>query len=261
MQEQSLPTVLISGSSGFLGQAIAQGLIGRYRVIGLDVKKPKEPLEGMEAFEIDLTSVESVEKALGEVRRTTDDKIASVIHLAAYYDTTGEDNPKYDQVTVQGTRRLLEALKTFQTEQFVFSSTMLVHAPSPEKGVKINEDSPFDPPWAYPKSKAETEALITRRRGGIKSVILRFAGVYNEYCRAAFIAQQIARIFGRLPTAYFFIGDTRPVLPFLHPGRAVLATNGMSASPEAPQVLVHPRGRKLRRWATTVCGEASPAAS
>ena len=106
--------------------------------------------------------------------------------------------------------------KAFETEQFVFSSTMLVHAPSPEKGVKINEDSPLDPAWAYPKSKAETEALIRERRGAIKSVILRFAGVYDEDCRAAFIAQQIARIFERLPTAYLFTGDITHGQPYLH---------------------------------------------
>ena len=72
-------------------------------------------------------------------------------------------------MTVQGTRRLLDALKKFEVEQFVFSSTLLVHAPSPEKGVKINEDWPLEPPWAYPKSKAETEALICERRGDDQS--------------------------------------------------------------------------------------------
>jgi nucleoside-diphosphate-sugar epimerase len=93
---------------------------------------------------------------------------------------------------------------------------MLVHAPSPEKGVKIDEDWPLDPPWAYPKSKAQTEALIRQRSGGMKSVILRFAGVYDEYCRAAFIAQQIARMFERLPTAYLFTGDITHGQPYLH---------------------------------------------
>ena len=151
MARASPPTVLITGSSGFLGQAIARGLVGRYRVIGLDVMQPRVPLEGVDTLEIDLTSDESVSNTMEQVRRLAGDRIASVIHLAAYYDTTGEDNPKYDQVTVQGTRRLLNQLHAFKTEQFVFSSTMLVHAPSPEKGVKINEDSPLDPPWAYPR--------------------------------------------------------------------------------------------------------------
>lgn len=216
MSQKTPPSVLITGSSGFLGQAIARGLLGRYRVIGLDMKKPKEPLEGMETFEIDLTSDESVAEALAQVRRLTGDKIASVIHLAAYYDTTGEDNPKYNAITVQGTRRLLDQLKRFETTQFVFASTMLVHAPSPEKGVKINEESPIDPAWAYPRSKVETEALIHAQRGGIKTVIMRFAGVYDEDCRAAFIAQQIARIYERLPTAYLFTGDITHGQPYLH---------------------------------------------
>src|SRR5688500_2732492 len=210
------PTVVITGSSGFLGQAIARGLLGRYRVVGLDVIQPNMPLEGVKTVEIDLTSDASISEAMAQIRGITGDHIASVIHLAAYYDTTGEDNPRYDEVTVQGTRRLLDRLQTIETEQFVFSSTMLVHAPSPAEGVKINEDSPLDPPWAYPRSKAETEALIRAQRGDIKAVILRFAGVYDEDCRAAFIAQQIARIFERLPTAYLFTGDITHGQPYLH---------------------------------------------
>ena len=212
----SRPTVLITGSSGFLGEAIARGLLGRYRVIGLDVMKPKRPIDGMETVEIDLTSDESVDAAVKEAAGKAGGRIASVIHLAAYYDTTGEDNPKYEDVTVQGTRRLLQALKTVGTEQFVFSSTLLVHAPSPEKGTRIDEDSPLDPPWAYPQSKADTEALIAEERGDIRTVVLRLAGVYDEDCRAAFVAQQIARIFERLPTAYLFTGDLAAGQPYLH---------------------------------------------
>jgi nucleoside-diphosphate-sugar epimerase/uncharacterized membrane protein len=216
MPQASPPTVLITGSTGFLGEAIARGLLDRYRVIGLDVMQPKKLIGGVETIEIDLTSDDSVANAMAEVRRRVGNRIASVIHLAAYYDTTGEENPKYDAVTVQGTRRLLDNLKAFETEQFVFSSTMLVHAPSPEKGIKINEDAPLDPAWAYPRSKVETEALIAEQRGSIKTVILRLAGVYDEDCRAAFIAQQIARIFERLPTAYLFTGDITHGQPYLH---------------------------------------------
>ena len=217
MQEKTgRPTVLITGSSGFLGQAIAKGLIDRYRVIGLDVAKPKHAPAGMETIEINLTSDESVRQALEGVRMLSGGAIASVVHLAAYYDTTGEDNPKYDAVTVQGTRRLLAALKKLGTEQFIFSSTLLVHAPSPDKGVRISENSPLDPPWAYPRSKAETEQLIASEHGDIKTVILRLAGVYDEDCRAAFIAQQIARIFERRPAAYLFTGDITAGQPYLH---------------------------------------------
>lgn len=212
----SPPTILITGSSGFLGQAIAKGLADSYRVIGLDLKKPSRPAVDIETIEIDLTSEESVEAAVAEAGRRSGGRFASVIHLAAYYDTTGEDNPKYGQVTVGGTRRLLKALRPMDTEQFVFSSTMLVHAPSPDKGVRIDEEAPLDPPWAYPQSKADTERLIAEERGGIPTVVLRLAGIYDEDCRAAFIAQQIARIFEQLPTAYLFTGDIGSGQPYLH---------------------------------------------
>ncbi len=39
---------------------------------------------------------------------------------------------------------------------------------------------------------------------------------YDEDCHAAFIAQQIARIFERLPTAYLFTGDITHGQPYLH---------------------------------------------
>ncbi|MGD9943489.1 MAG: NAD-dependent epimerase/dehydratase family protein [Bradyrhizobium sp.] len=233
------PTVLITGSSGFLGQAIARALMQRYQVIGLDVSEPKQPLPGLKTIKIDLTSDASVAKAMAEAREASrssesneagqsndneagesdesdEGRIASVIHLAAYYDTTGEDNPKYSAVTVEGTRRLLTALKELKTEQFVFSSTLLVHAPSSAKGVRIDEESPLEPTWAYPRSKAETEKLILNEHDKVKVVILRLAGVYDEDCRAAFIAQQIARIFERLPTAYLFAGDISTGQPYLH---------------------------------------------
>src|ERR671912_2112650 len=130
----------------------------------------------------DFTSDESVRQALERVRKLSGGRIASVVHLAAYYDTTGEDNPKYDAVTVQGTRRLLSPLKKLGTEQFIFSSTLLVHAPSPEKGVRISENSLLDPRWAYPRSKAETEPLIASEPGDIKTVILRLPGLSEEQC-------------------------------------------------------------------------------
>jgi len=215
-EETNRPTILMTGASGFLGQAIARRLRDRYRLIGLDIAAPKKPLEGFETIETDLTSDDSVREAVEATRKRSGGRLASVIHLAAYYDTTGKPNPKYDAVNVQGTRRLLAALQGIETEQFIYSSTLLVHAPSPAKGRRITEESPLDPAWIYPQSKAETEALIAKERGGIKTVVLRLAGVYDEDCRAAFIAQQIARIFERLPTAYLFSGDLDAGQPYLH---------------------------------------------
>ena len=56
--------------------------------------------------------------------------VDSVVHLAAYFDFSGEDNPLYQKVNVDGTRALLRALQGFEVEQFVYSGMMLVHEPA-----------------------------------------------------------------------------------------------------------------------------------
>jgi nucleoside-diphosphate-sugar epimerase/uncharacterized membrane protein len=210
---QAKDTVLITGSSGFIGRALAQRLAGRYAVLGLDFKAPPgDP--GFETIRIDLTDDRSVESALGQVRDRCGGRIAAVIHLAAYYDLTGEPDSRYETVTIRGTERLLRALRDgpLEVEQFVFASTMLVHAPGP----RIDEDAPMRPGWAYPQSKAETEAIVRAERGGMRAVLLRPAGVYDERCRATFLAQQIARIYEQNPLAGVYPGDIRSGQAFLH---------------------------------------------
>jgi nucleoside-diphosphate-sugar epimerase/uncharacterized membrane protein len=211
------PVVLITGSSGFLGQAMAARLVPHYHVVGLDTVQLKKPVEGVETVLVDLTSDDNVRDALTEVRRRFGAQLASVIHLAAYYDLSGEPDPKYQSVTVEGTRRLLQALQRGfdRVEQFVLASTMLVHAPT-QPGRPINEDWPLEPKWAYPQSKVETEQLLLAEHGRTPIVILRPAGVYDERCRSAFLAQQIARIYERQSTSYLFAGDPSRGQPSLH---------------------------------------------
>lgn len=63
----------------------------------------------------------------------------------------GKPSSKYEEITVQDTGRLLRGLRKldFQVEQFIVSSTMLVHRPG-EPGEFITEDSPIEATWAYP---------------------------------------------------------------------------------------------------------------
>ena len=81
---------------------------------------------------------------MDELRKRFGSRFVSVIHFSGYYDFTGEPNALYEEVNVQGTRRLLQALQDFEVEQFVYASTMLVHAPT-EPGVPITEDWPLKP--------------------------------------------------------------------------------------------------------------------
>ena len=173
------PLILVTGSSGLLGTAVCRDLVSSYRVVGIDKKPGHDDVLGMNFKRCDLTSGESVRSVMGEIEEEYGRGLASVIHLAAYYDFTGEPSPLYESLTVQGTRRLLTQLQVFNVEQFVFSSTLLVFKP-PEEGSFLTEDSELQGEWAYPQSKIKTEKLIQRERGDISTAILRIAGVYDE---------------------------------------------------------------------------------
>jgi nucleoside-diphosphate-sugar epimerase/uncharacterized membrane protein len=199
--------ILTTGGSGLIGVPVIRRLAASARVIGFDREGNPNPPKEAECVCVDVTSDQSVRDGLSRVRYADGDHIASVIHLAAYYDFSGEPSPKYEEVTVRGTERLLRGLQDFRVEQFVFSSTMLVHAPS-QPGQRITEDSPLDPKWDYPKSKVKTEELIRAQRGAIPVVLLRIAGVYDDDCHSIPIAHQIQRIYERQLTSRFFPGDT-----------------------------------------------------
>lgn len=203
---ESKGTILVTGSSGRIGYPLAKRLAESYNVVGFDRRAPSHPPPSAECLYVDLTSDEALRRGLQAIRDLHGNRIASVIHLAAYYDFSGAPSPLYDKVTVGGTRRLLRMLQEFEVEQFIFSSTDLVHAPS-KPGQRINEDSPLEPKWPYPQSKVDTEKVIHAERGKIPAVILRIAGVYGELCDSIPLAQQIQRIYERDITAYIFPGD------------------------------------------------------
>lgn len=209
------PVVLVTGASGLIGSRIIDRLSDKFQCIGLDVKENKHPNKTSEDIYFDITDTSSVEAALERVRFAYGGKIASVIHLAAYYDFAGEPSPLYEKVTVNGTKNFLNALQKFEVEQFVFSSTNLVYKTT-SPGEEINEDWPLDPTWDYPASKVTTETLIHERRGSIPVVILRIAGVYSGNGNSIPVTHQIQRIYEKDLTSYFYPGDLEHGNAFVH---------------------------------------------
>ncbi len=210
--------VVVTGSNGEIGQAVMERFTGRFeQVVGFDRKAADPPPPGCTYMAVEMTSDDSVRQGLHMLREHHGARIASVIHLAAYYDFFGAPSPKYDEITVRGTDRLLRGLVEtgFQVEQFVFSSTMLVHAPG-EPGQFITEDWPIRPTWAYPESKVKTEQLLRAGRGDIPVALLRIAGVYGDRCHSIPLAHQIQRISERQFTNHFYSASTAHGQSFMH---------------------------------------------
>jgi nucleoside-diphosphate-sugar epimerase len=210
--------IIVTGSNGRIGDAVMRRFAGKFAgVVGFDRKAPKPPPPGCVYISVEITSDESVREGLTMIREHHGSHVAAVVHLAAYYDFLGAPSTKYEEITVSGTGRLLRSLHEldFQVEQFLFSSTMLVHKPA-EPGQFINEDWPIEPTWAYPASKVRTEALIAAERGEIPGVFLRIAGVYDDQCHSVPLAHQIQRIHEREFSSRLYSGSTSHGQSFVH---------------------------------------------
>ncbi|MGQ9424595.1 NAD-dependent epimerase/dehydratase family protein [Gilvimarinus sp. F26214L] len=198
------PYLLITGSGGFIGSALVNHLAGQYHVIGLD-RSANESNEHYTSLSCDLTDENSIQQALDEAAERTD-HFAAVIHLAAYFDFSGEEHPLYQKLNVKGTRLLIRQLQRFEVERFIYASTILVHRGG-EPGVPIDEDSPLEPRWAYPISKLAAEQAIEQECGDMPYAILRLAGLYTEDCQSPMLAHQIDRIYQDKITGHVYAGD------------------------------------------------------
>ncbi|WP_349431750.1 NAD(P)-dependent oxidoreductase [Methylomarinum sp. Ch1-1] len=212
MAKNSKLLILMTGASGNIGSALCRTLTKKYRVVGLD-RTPS--VQADDSFACDLSSDDSIKLAFHKIRERYGDKIAAVIHLAAYFDFSGEDNPLYHSVTVEGTRRLLKTLDGFDVQRFIYSSTMLVHEPG-VPGQKINEETGLKPKWAYPRSKAEAERQIEQECGDMPYTILRLAGLYDDDSAVPTLAYQIARIYQRELKSHLYAGDLMAGQAFIH---------------------------------------------
>ncbi len=203
MTSDSKPVVLITGVSGEVGEAIVNALGDAYAIVGMDQagKTASVPI-----IPVDLTEDASVAHAFETFRHQHGGTIASVIHLAGYFDFTGEDNPLYHTLNVDGTRRLMRALKPFRVEQIVYAGTMLVHE-AVRPGEHFNEERRLNPKWIYPQSKVEAEDVIRAEHGDSPYVLFHLAGLYTDRSVVPTLAHQIARIYERDLESHVYPGN------------------------------------------------------
>lgn len=211
------PLLLITGSSGLLGTAVQERLIDKFRIVGLDIEEPDQKPEAAEWKQCDLTDDAHTQTVLSDIRETHGDELAGVIHLAAYYDFSGEPSPMYEELTVEGTRRLIMGLQEFSSvDRFIFSSSLLVMRPAEENEEILTETSPTEGDWDYPESKLEAEEVLRDKHDDIPVTILRIAGVYDDQCSSIPISQHIRRIYEKELESYVFPGDSDHGQPFIH---------------------------------------------
>lgn len=141
--------VLVTGASGFLGGAVARGLLDA----GYEVTVLQRSASGLPCREVrgDITDRQAVAEAVSGAN--------GVIHLAAKVAVTG-DHAEFTRINVAGTKLLIEAARTAGIRRFVqVSSPSVAHAGSPLVAAGAAPANPMTAHGSYSRTKAESELI------------------------------------------------------------------------------------------------------
>jgi nucleoside-diphosphate-sugar epimerase len=160
--------ILITGSSGLVGSALAPALAAR----GVDVTRIDIQASG--ATNGDVRDRERVRRAVEGTR--------GIIHLAAVSRVVwGERDPELCWSTnVGGLRNVLEVAASSPMRPWViFASSREVYG-QPEH-LPVTENCPLRPVNVYGRSKAEGEKLVeAARREGVRACTIRLSNVFGS---------------------------------------------------------------------------------
>ena len=214
-------TYLVTGGAGFIGSALCKTLVKEGNVvINLDnfndfydpaIKKSNvAPLQSHPHYHLYQGDIRDKE-LLDRIFRSH--QIDFVIHLAALAGVRPsiEAPLLYEEVNVQGTIRLLNAMKRHKVRHLVFASSSSVYGNSTR--VPFREDDPLErviSPYAASKKSAEAYCHVFHHLFGINVVALRFFTVYGPGQRPDLAIHKFTRlILNGEPVPFFGDGTTR----------------------------------------------------
>jgi GDP-4-dehydro-6-deoxy-D-mannose reductase len=244
----SVPVVLVTGASGFVGKHVQAAV-------------PCVPLVDSDGVEVDVRNREQVLRALKRLR------FDAVVHLAAQASVTASfDDPELTySVNFAGTHNLLWSLK-----QMGFTGRMLYVGTSEEYGevdetcLPVTEHQPLRPRSPYAVSKVAAEALCYQwsQTAGLDIVCVRpfnhvGAGQGTAYVVPA-LARQVVEIRRGVRPAELVLGSlgvTRDVLDVRDVVSAYLALLESGCSGEVYNVCSGVE-RSVRELATMLLEEA-----
>lgn len=164
-----LKTLLITGSSGFIGSHLISSVVSDYKIIGISNKKQSKKMNFFH-YEKDIAKEVRIKSSL-----------STIIHLAAVSDVRYcELYPSLCiNVNVLGTHKILEMCRK-KDANLIFTSTSHVYG-LPKK-LPIMEDEMIKPTSIYATSKIMAENLCESyaKTYGLNITVLRLFSVYGH---------------------------------------------------------------------------------
>ncbi len=168
--------ILITGGAGYIGSHTAEIFIKNKKKIFIvdNLSTGFKRLINKKAkfYKINILNKKNIKKIV--VQKNID----SVIHLAAVLSVgESEKKPKkYKKINIEGTKKLLEAIKDTKVKNFIFSSTCAVYK---DGFNKVTEKTRLGPTSVYGNTKLKCEKLIKNfcNKNKLNFGILRYFNV------------------------------------------------------------------------------------
>jgi nucleoside-diphosphate-sugar epimerase len=213
-----MTTIVITGSSGFLGSAICADLSQDHRVVGIDKRPPSPFLRKVASSAVwENLDISNAEAVAGILERTAQacGGIDFVIHFAVYYHYGRRWRRAYDIHNIQGTRNIIEAACRIGVRRIIFAASIASLIPPP-MGEVLTENARDMAEFPYCKSKAAGELLCSDRSEELPAVIMRIGGVFSDWCELPPLYSLIRMWSRRGPIGRCLPGRGRTGFPFIH---------------------------------------------
>jgi nucleoside-diphosphate-sugar epimerase len=213
----SLPCLVVTGASGFVGRHLLDALKEDYRIVGLARRSqarsgaPVHP--NITWHQADIGDRAGIEPIFEGIRH--DGGADILLHLAAHYDFTGEEHPEYERTNVQGLRNVLELSKPLGLKRFIFSSSTAA-CRFPAVGEALTEGSLPDGDHVYARTKAAGERMLGQYRDHFPSTIVRFAALFSDWCEYPPLFMFLETWLSSAWNARMLGGQGQSAIPYLH---------------------------------------------
>jgi len=175
--QQQRSTILVIGSSGFIGSHLTSLLAARgHHVVGFDTQEPSGEFGLRRFFRGDVRQGADLERVLRESQPPID----TVINLAAVHFDFGHTDDEYFATNESGMQALLQAMTTVKVRRLVFTSSIAVYG---DRDDLADEDTVPAPTSPYGASKLAAEKLAEQWQVADPTrcvTIIRPCAVYGE---------------------------------------------------------------------------------
>ncbi|MFW5739765.1 MAG: NAD-dependent epimerase/dehydratase family protein [Myxococcota bacterium] len=219
----TLSRIVVTGASGFLGRHLLGAIQERYVIHGLARRNQREsgaPEHPNIAWhQVDIGDRDHLEEVFERILRTG--PIEQVLHFAAHYDFTGDEDAEYWRTNVDGLRNVLELCSGLHLQRFVFASSVAACG-FPRPGSALSEQSEADGDHIYARTKRIGETMLREYRDTLPAAIVRFGAMFSDFCEYPPLYMFIDTWLSRAWNRRILAGRGRSAIPYIHVRDAVV---------------------------------------